>query len=63
MDSEFMRGAKMAYNDCADLIADMAKNLPPELDFAASGFVVIAEGIRKKLSNMEFLLSDKETKQ
>lgn len=63
MESEFMRGAKMAYNDCADLIAHMAETLPPELSFAAGGFVEMALGIRKKIEVMESLVSTTETKQ
>lgn len=58
MKSDYFDGAKMAYNDVADWIAHMSASLPPELDFAASGFAVIAEGIRNKIKNLEFLLSE-----
>ena len=56
--TEYFDGAAMAYNDVADLIASMAKNLPAELSFAAGGFADIAAGIRKKVETMQFLISE-----
>jgi len=61
--NEFMKGANMAYNDCADLVDTMVKDLPAELVFMADGLSGLSAGMREKLHNMEILISNAETKQ
>ena len=55
---EFMRGARMAYEDCADLVQRLSDGLPEELKFAKSEFTIISDGMKQKID-----LLDKKIKQ
>lgn len=50
---DFFRGMACAYEDAAQFIETMRDNLPTEINFMASGFTTIADGLRAKIAALE----------
>jgi hypothetical protein len=49
----FIRGARMAYEDCANWMEHLAANLPAPVSFCDQTFYQVAETFRKKIGLME----------
>jgi len=49
---DFMRGAEMAYLDCAKWMRHLAHNMPQELAFVAPQFEEIAKAFEAKIGLM-----------
>lgn len=55
----YFDGAEMAFNDCADMVDELADNLPADIKFMAGSVKLIATNIRKKCQNMKEIVNSK----
>lgn len=58
---EFIEGAEMAYNDCADLMETFARDIPDELSFMKDSFIDISNGFREKIILMKSMKESMES--